>query len=356
MDKYILAGVGTIEAFTQSSTRPQKIFTSQTLQESGLTTSVTAEDIRGGLSNPLLGRYFHDSILEANITDALFDLNYIAYNVGGEVTVGGSTLKTESFEVVTADTITVQGTPVAFGNAGTVGWVTVEGQDNWQPITFVGQTATIAGFPVGTKVCVRYNNEVNSLKQFIVPSSVIPSEVHLIMTYPLFAAGSDTMSLSTSSQVGELIVDVPRFQFAGNVELSLSSSGAATSNLSGSALASYTTKNCNDMGTYATIKMNIFGGNWYDDLVSMAVDNAEFEVAIGETKTLKITGIFNSGGTVMTGVIDNAELTFTSKDDSIASVGANTGIVTGVSAGEADIEIKVTAKPEVACYAEATVV
>ena len=47
MDKYILAGVGTIEAFTQSSTQPQKIFTSQTLQESGLTTSVTAEDIRG---------------------------------------------------------------------------------------------------------------------------------------------------------------------------------------------------------------------------------------------------------------------------------------------------------------------
>lgn len=55
MDKYILAGVGTIEAFTQSSTSPTRIFTSQTLQESGLTTSVTAEDIRGGLSNPLLG-------------------------------------------------------------------------------------------------------------------------------------------------------------------------------------------------------------------------------------------------------------------------------------------------------------
>lgn len=355
MDKYILAGVGTIEAFTQSSTSPQKIFTSQTLQESGLTTNVTAEDIRGGLSNPLLGRYFHDSVLEANITDALFDLNYIAYNVGGDITVGGATLKTEPIEITTADTITTQGTPVAFGNAGTVGWYTIEGQNNWQPITFTGQTATASGLPVGTKVCVRYNAEVSALKQFIIPSSVIPSEVHLIMTYPLFAAGSDTQSLSTSSQVGELIVDIPRFQFAGNVELSLSSSGAATSNLSGSALASYTTKNCSDMGTYGTIKMNIFGGNWYDDLVSMAVEDAEFELAVGDTKALKITGIFNSGGTVMTGVIDNAELTFTSKDDAVASVGANTGIVEGVGAGEADIEIKVTAKPEIACYAEATV-
>ena len=62
MTKYILAGVGTVEAFTQSLTNPEKVLTATTLQESGLTISVTAEDIRGGLSNPLLGRYFHDSI------------------------------------------------------------------------------------------------------------------------------------------------------------------------------------------------------------------------------------------------------------------------------------------------------
>lgn len=355
MDKYILAGVGTIEAFTQSSTSPTKIFTSQTLQESGLTTNVTAEDIRGGLSNPLLGRYFHDSVLEANITDALFDMNYIALNVGGDITVGGATLTTESIDVAVADTITVAGTPVNFGNAGTVGWYTIEGQEDWQPITFIGQTATAVGIPVGTKLCVRYNTQNNNLKQFIIPSSVIPSEVHLVMTYPLFAAGTKPESLSTSSQVGELIVDIPRFQFNGNVELSLTSSGAATSNLSGSALASYTTKNCNDMGTYGTVKMNIFGGNWYDGLISMAVEGAEFALPNGETKTLKVIGIYSSGGTMMTGIIDNANLTFTSKDTGVATVGANDGIVTAVGAGEADIEIKVTAKPEVACYAEVTV-
>ena len=76
MKKYILAGRYLLKA--QSSTQPAKVFTSTTLQESGLTISVTAEDIRGGLSNPLLGRYFHDSVLEANIVDALFDLSYLA--------------------------------------------------------------------------------------------------------------------------------------------------------------------------------------------------------------------------------------------------------------------------------------
>ena len=348
MSNYILAGVGTIEAFTQSSTQPTKIFTSKTLQESGISISVTAEDIRGGLSNPLLGRYFHDSILEANITDALFNLQYLALNVGGEVVIGGSSLVTET---VTAGsgTLTVQGTPVAFGTAGTVGWYTPAGQEDWAPLTFEGKVAT-ATVTSGTEYCVRYNANDAGIQEFVVPSAIIPSEVHLVMTYPLFAGGTSPEAISTSSQVGELIVDIPRFQFAGNVELSLTSSGAATSNLSGSALASYTTANCNDMGTYGTVKQKIYGGNWYDDLTTIAVDGGNFSIANGATKKLKVIGIFKNG----TGVLDNSKLTFTSSASSTASV-ANTGVVTGAATGSANITITVTEKTSVATMVGVTV-
>lgn len=356
MDKYILAGVGTIEGYTQSSTSPQLVFTSQTLQESGLTISVTAEDIRGGLSNPLLGRYFHDSVLEANITDALFDMNYLALNVGGQVTVGGDTLVTETVTVGTADQITVTGTPVKFGNAGTVGWYTEQGKDNWAPITFSGKTAE-ATVAKDTILCVRYNTQNDALKQFTVPSSVIPSELHVIMRYPLFSAGTSAASLSTSSQVGELIIDIPRFQFAGNVELSLTSSGAATSNLSGSALASYTTANCEDMGQYAKVKENIFEANWYDDLEALAVDDADITLVNSGTTTLKVIGIYRNGGNIFTGNIDNAKLTFTSADTDVATVGAHTGVVTAAASGtgSADIEIVVTDKTDVTAHASITV-
>lgn len=348
MSNYILAGVGTIEAFTQSSTQPTKIFTSKTLQESGISISVTAEDIRGGLSNPLLGRYFHDSILEANITDALFNLQYLALNVGGEVVIGGSSLVTET---VTAGsgTLTVQGTPVAFGTAGTVGWYTPAGQEDWAPLTFEGKVAT-ATVTSGTDYCVRYNANDAGIQEFVVPSAIIPSEVHLVMTYPLFAGGTSPEAISTSSQVGELIVDIPRFQFAGNVELSLTSSGAATSNLSGSALASYTTANCNDMGTYGTVKQKIYGGNWYDDLTTIAVDGGNFSIANGATKKLKVIGIFKNG----TGVLDNSKLTFTSSASSTASV-ANTGVVTGAATGSANITVTVTDKTSVATMVGVTV-
>ena len=350
MSKYILAGVGTIEAFTQGA-NPSKIFTSQTLQESGLSISVTAEDIRGGLSNPMLGRYFHDSMLECNITDALFDLNYLAQNVGGAVTFGGDSLVTESVKT-TADTITVVCTPVAFGDAGTVGWYTIQGQDNWTPITFSGKVATVSGLEADLDVCVQYNAHNDGMECFTISSSIIPNEVHMIQRYPLFSAGTDVTNLTASSQVGELIVDIPRFQFAGNVELSLSSSGAATSALSGSALAVYTTTNCQDMGVYGTVKLNLFGGHWYDKLVAMAVDGADIELAQGATKTLKVIGIYENG----TGVISNANLTFTSDSTTIATVGANTGVVTAqTTAGDTQIEIVATEKPAIVCYANVTV-
>ena len=341
MSNYILAGVGTIEAFTQSSTQPTKIFTSKTLQESGISISVTAEDIRGGLSNPLLGRYFHDSILEANITDALFNLQYLALNVGGEVVIGGSSLVTET---VTAGSgsLTVQGTPVAFGTAGTVGWYTPAGQEDWAPLTFEGKVAT-ASVTSGSSYCVRYNADDSNIQEFVVPSAIIPSEVHLVMTYPLFAGGTSPEAISTSSQVGELIVDIPRFQFAGNVELSLTSSGAATSNLSGSALASYTTANCNDMGTYGTVKQKIYGGNWYDDLTTIAVDGGNFSIAKGAKNTLRVIGLFKNG----TGVLDNSKLTFTSAQTSTASVD-NKGVVTGTATGNTNITITVTGKTSIA--------
>ena len=349
MSNYILAGVGTIEAFTQSSTQPTKIFTSKTLQESGISISVTAEDIRGGLSNPLLGRYFHDSILEANITDALFNLQYLALNVGGQVVIGGSSLVTET---VTggSGTLTVTGTPVAFGSAGTVGWYTVAGQDNWSPLTFSGQTATVEGVTSENTYCVRYNASDAGIQEFTVPSAIIPSEVHLVMTYPLFAGGTSPEAISTSSQVGELIVDIPRFQFAGNVELSLTSSGAATSNLSGSALASYTTANCTDMGTYGTVKQKIYGGNWYDELMTIAVDGGNFSIADGATKKLKVIGIFKNG----TGVLDNSELTFTSSASGTASV-SDAGVVTGEATGSANITITVTDKTSIATMVGVTV-
>lgn len=356
MENYILAGVGTMTAYTQSTTNPIKIFTSTTLVNEGLNISVTAEDIRGGLSNPLLGQYFHDSLMGLTAEDALFNLQYLALNVGGNITVGGDAIERESFKVTTPNQITVKGTPVAFGDAGTVGWYTISGADDWQPITFVGQTATVPNLPTGTDVCVEYNATDDALRQFIVPSAMIPSEVHVVLTFPLFKAqsGSAGNNVSASSKVGELSVDIPRFIFSGTQDLSLTSSGAATTSLSGNALAVYTTTNCNDMGMYGTIKQKIYGAVWSDNLVTMAVDGADVQITTNEEVTLKVYGIYSDNAV---GAINNANLTFTTGATEFTV--DNKGVVKGVSAGKGTVKIVATptagTENPIECYAEVTV-
>lgn len=289
--------------------------------------------------------------MSATITDALFDLQYLALNVGGNITIGGSSLVTESVTTTVANQITIAGTPVAFGTTGTVGFYTIEGQEDYKSITFVGKTATVTNLPIGSKVCVTYNTNDDAMQIFTVPSAIIPSEVHLEMTYPLFAGGITNQTLSTSSQVGELIVDIPRFQLSGSTTLSMTASGVSNSSLSGQALASYTTANCSDMGMYGTVKMKIYGKNWSEDLESMAVDGAEISMNTGEKLTLKVVGIFSGG---ITGVLNNNNLTFTSGTQTTATV-INTGEIEAKQAGTTVIEITATDKPDVKAYAEVTV-
>lgn len=62
-----LAGVGTALLFKNN----ELIATAKTLTDSTFDFAITAEDIRGGKQNQLLGRYFHDSNLTATLTDVI---------------------------------------------------------------------------------------------------------------------------------------------------------------------------------------------------------------------------------------------------------------------------------------------
>ena len=116
---YLVAGVGTIQLFDPSTNA--LILTSKTLTEEGLNFSSTAEEARGGAGNALLGKYYHDSTFGLTLTDQLFDLQYLALNVGGTITVGGNAITTEQITTTVADKITVTETPQKFGNVGVLG-------------------------------------------------------------------------------------------------------------------------------------------------------------------------------------------------------------------------------------------
>lgn len=353
--KYVLAGVGDIQLFDQST--GELIVTSKTLTDSGINFSVTAEDIRGGMANALIAQYFHDSAMGLMLTDALFSMQYLALNVGGTISASADVMTTEQITTAVVDEITVSSEPKMFGNIGYLGWYSIAGKDNWAKIVFdpLTKKAVVPNLPVGTTVCVKYIKTDASAEQFTVSSAFIPSQVYALLTLPLFKAGTEAgASYTSSSKVGEVQVEIPNFLLAGAQDLSLSASGASTTALSGSALVSYTgSEGCDGDGFYAKLKQVTYGKDEFDDVKAIVIADSNIELAPTEKQTLEVYALY--GGVKAPRLLDNAKLTFTSSANSYATVGSHDGIVEGVADGHADIEVKVTSREDLVAMAVVTV-
>ena len=354
MSKFVLASVGTVQFFDQSS--GDLIVTSKTLVDSGINFSVTAEDIRGGMANALLSRYLHDSAMALTLTDALFDFSYMALNVGGTIQTGADVLTVEQVTTAEANKITVSETPQKFGNFGVIGWYSVVGEDNWTKITFDAdtKTANVPDLSQGTTVCVKYTKTDASAEQFTVSSAFIPAQVYGVLTLPLFKSGTDTKQFSNSSKVGEVQIEIPNFMFDGAVDLALTSSGATTTPLSGHALATFTgLEGCdsND-GYYAKLKQVTYNKDEFADVKAIVVADANVELLANEVQTLQIYAIYS--GIKAPKLIDNSKLVFVSSNDTYATVD-QTGKVEAKAEGSATIEIHVKTKQSLQTAAVVTV-
>lgn len=351
--KFILASVGTVTLFDPST--GEEIVTSKTLTESGINFSVTAEDIRGGMANKLLGQYFHDSAMALNLTDALFSLEYLALNVGGTITVGGNAIATEQVTVTEAGKITVSETPQKFGNVGVIGWVSKPNESSSTKVVFNATTksATLADAKVGDVYCVKYVKNDASAEQFVVSSAFIPSQCHAVLTLPLFKAGTSETSYTSSSKVGEVQVDIPNFLLGGAQELSLSASGASTTALSGNALTSYGgDEGCDGDGYYAKLVQITYNKDEFSDVKSIVVVDSDIDLAVGDKQTIEVLAIY--GGITSPKRIDNSKLTITSGTTSVATVDEE-GEITAVADGTSVIEVVVTDKPSLVAKAVVTV-
>lgn len=350
-NKYIMAGVGTAMTFDGAG---NQIFRAKALTDSGFNISTSKEEIRGGQGAALQGQYFHTTQFGVNLKDAIADLNYFALQVGGSIKAGGDIFKTEEV-IAEENSITVQGTPKSFGTYGVIGWYSYVGEDTTKTITFSGKTASASGVKEGDVVCVTYVETSDSARAFEVATSYIPAEVHLVFTMPLFNA-SASKKTDTASQVGELIVDVPRFQFNGSVDMSTAMASAASVDISGMALQAGTS-GCSGKGIYATITENIYNKGSFDNVYAIVVEDSDVDLRTGESQVLRVMKLYNDGTTPS--VADNKDLTFTIADvntgSSYATVGANNGKVTASAPGTAIVEIKVTEKPNLTASATVTV-
>lgn len=351
MARNIMAGVANVDAFVGD----QLIFSAKTLSTSGITISTTPEDVRGGMGNQLIARYYHDSTFELNLTDVLFKLEYLALQAGGTIENGAEMFTTEQV-VIATNTGTLVGTPIPVDGA-LIGWVAPIGDDTWTKVEFTDNAGTVT-FPYtaddGTALCVRYMHANVNARTFKISANIIPSEVKLVMTGSLFKAGQGATSsdLSGSSKTGVVEFIIPRFQFTGNMEFTMDASGVSNSQLSGSALM-VEDPSCDSVaGYYAIVNEEIYGTDVYADLTALAIDGgSDVNLAVAATKKLVVYAIPKTGGSF---IIDNSLLTFTTDDAATATADA-TGLITGVAAGTTTVDVALTSKPALNTSADVTV-
>ena len=271
MANYILGDVMRAEAFVKNTDGTLKhYFSANTMTDSTLNISVTAEEVRGGWGNQLLGKIFHDTNFGVNLTEAMWSLDYLAAQIGEEVGKGsGKDLKSVTGTVASgALTIAALKDPndeivamfdkaagfCAAANSKKIVWVK-DCEDNMFTYTVEGDKANYSYTLVGDvnpkdgAVCMTYPVETTDCEQLIVSAAYAPKEFSLFLYGKLFEGNG--CQKSKGKYAGKIVIEIPRFQLDGTVDLTMNPSSAATIALNGTALASGC--NCDGEPSYATI-------------------------------------------------------------------------------------------------------
>ena len=295
----------------------------------------------------MLGRYFHDSNMQVTLVDAMFDLQYMALSLGVPLKSGGLSVKEEELTAGVDGSVTVSEIPVAFSGS-MIGWYKKPSDTEWSIGTFTGSKMAISGASQNDVYCVKYFYINENARSITIKSQYVPSELHVVIMNDLYAGDVGTQSDAT--RYGRLITDIPRLQMDGNQTLNLAASSAATINLTGSALAVLSGDTCEEDPYYGTMTEEIYGAKWQDDVVALAVENSDIELAKSASETLIVRAVFGAG--MASQRKDNSNFTFSvvSTPASTATgttVNASGVVKAGTQAGVAVIQVVLTGAPDV---------
>ena len=333
----------------------QLIGIGKTLSDTTFNTSITAEEVRGGPGNLLYGQYFHDSSLTVSITDAMFNLRYVAANLGVDVTKGGITVYESGKAgeaVTTPGQIALTNTPVAFDGT-LIGWYKKPADDNWSVATINGETMVVPGAIAGESYCIKYFYQNENAESITINAQFAPKVLHLVLINDLYSGSAADVAASTS-KYGRLITDIPQFQLDGNVNLAWAATSAATVPLNGKALAYDESTSCEEDPVYGTMTQEVFGAKWQDDVIALAIENADIELQSPETEQLIVRAVF--GGNIASQRKDAANFTFAVATGSATYIDVdNTGKVTAKAAGTGYVTVTLKENTAIQAVAEVTV-
>jgi len=321
------------------------VFTAKTLLNSSIAVDLQSDEISGGQGNQLQAVYFHSPRLNLTMEDTQFRLEYLALNAGSQITQSGDIWTQESV-VLSGTTGTLVGTPIAVGDQEAV-YAEYNGVNYTLPVTGSTFSVSNTNIPANSTLCVSYMNTNAAARTLVIPSNIIPSRVRLFLKAKLYG---DTTG---QGDVGEIQIEIPIAQLTGAQEISMTADGHSTTPLNAMAIAftEDSVAGCSQGGIYAKVVELIYNTNWYNGVTGITVEWGNFDLVEGSTAKLRVWAI--RGNTSF--LVDNENLTFTSANTAVASVGTNTGVVSALTEGTSLLTVKITAVPTIETQATVTV-
>ena len=123
----------------------------------------------------------------------------------------------------------------------------------------------------------------------------------------------------------------------------MTATSAATVSLTGNALGVMSGDSCEEEPYYGTMTEEIFGYSWKEDVIALAIENSDIEIAQGGSEQLAVRAVF--GGSVASQRKANSNFTF-AKVSGNATVN-NEGVVNSGASGESVISVTLTGYPTV---------
>ena len=307
MAKYFLGSVGKAEAFRKNDDGTMSVaFVSKTLTDSGLNISTTKDDIRAGTSAPVQFSFCHDSTVEITLTDVLWKPEYLEAQLGARFETSTQDYITKELEFsdgVASYAGTVYKMPIPCGEDYII-WAAKKGSDEWTTATYSAEahTFTLSDPSANGTYCVRFLGDVTGARQAEITSTIIPEELFLIITAPIFAG--DACAASNGKVAGHITFEVPRFQLNGSQDFAMNMSSNQTMSLAGMALASESLE-CEATGNKMLRIIEVIDSRDYRDSVTELIVDEE-SAHVGQTPA--IYGLLKDGSLMK---IDNGQLTFT---------------------------------------------
>lgn len=277
--KYFLGSVGKAEAFRKDSNGNLTLaFVSKTLTDSGLNISTSKDDIRAGQGAPVQFSFYHDPSVEITLTDVLWKPEYLTAQLGAEFVTGSEDYITDSVVFTSGEASyskPIHKAPLPCG-ADYLVWAAPKGTDDFELAHYEAEEHKISLAGANGEYCIRYLGPVDNAKQAEINSLIIPEELFLIITAPIFAG--DACAASKGKAAGHITFEVPRFQLNGAQEFSMNMSSNQTMSLAGTALAT-TSGDCDvNGGQLLRIIEVIDNRSWKEDVVGLIIDAESEEV------------------------------------------------------------------------------